>query len=384
MIKTLRITSIIVAIAATGLLVLPAVYGVRSNPKIEEFLKSPGAVDKFTSAKGQQASKAQSQDSPLVKEAVALTQIINPPPPPKPAQAAQPSGPSQPAPPAPVAAKFDLIATSYFASHPEQSFVLIDEPGKGQHWVKQGSTVGHLTIETVKDGSIVLRDGQRTSEMAVKVQESWRKLLKNSPASTRSLQSEEPVAAGSAVQTPASPKVPENAAHPSPVTANRPAGIGGQPNSRRNPRQGAMPPASERITSPNQPLPAIGQPGPAETVKPPPASEVSQPPTPPAPPTPAATNPPVQPVQSAPPVENKPETDDASNDSSTLAQPEDKQVPGDSPAAKEKTDRISKLIEELNSPTISVDETEKKIDELNELRTQLGNIRASQRSAKPK
>ena len=91
MIKTLRITSIIAAIVAAGLLVLPAVYGVRSNPKIEELLKSPGVVEKFTSAKGQQASKDQSQNSPLVKAAVELTQIINPPPPPKPVhQSAEP------------------------------------------------------------------------------------------------------------------------------------------------------------------------------------------------------------------------------------------------------------------------------------------------------
>jgi hypothetical protein len=89
-----------------------------------------------------------------------------------------------PAPPV-VAAKFDLIATSYYASHPEQSFVLIDEPGKGLHWVKQGSAVGHLTIETVKDGAIIVRDGQRTSEMTVKVQELWRKLLKNPPPETK-------------------------------------------------------------------------------------------------------------------------------------------------------------------------------------------------------
>ena len=308
MIKTLRITSIIAAIAAAGLLVLPAVYGVRSNPKIEELLKSPGVVEKFTSAKGQQASKDQSQNSPLVKAAVDLTNIINPPPPPKPVAAAQPSGPSQPVPPAPVAVKFDLIATSYFASHPEQSFILIDEPGKGQHWVKQGSTVGHLTIETVKDGSIVLRDGQRTSEMAVKVQESWKKLLKNPPSSTRSPQSKEPVAASPVVQTPAGSKGPENAVSPSPVTANKPAAIT-PPNSRRNPRQGAMPPASERITSPNQSPPAIEQPKPAEIVKTPPISEVNHPPKPPVPPTPAATNPPaqpIQPVQPAPPVETKP------------------------------------------------------------------------------
>lgn len=386
MIKTLRITSIIAAIAATGLLILPAVYGVRRNPKIEELLKSPGVVEKFTAAKGQRASTDQIQNSPLVKAAVELTTIINPPPPPKPAPSAQPSGPSQPVPPVPVTAKFDLVATSYFASHPEQSFVLIDEPGKGQHWVKQGSTVGHLTIETVKDGSIVLRDGQRTSEMTVKVQESWRKLLKNPPPSTRSSSSEEPVAAGTAGQTPAGSKGPENATRPSPVTANKPAGI--IPNSRRNPRQGAMPPASERITSPNQPAPAIGQPAPAETMKPLPASEVSQPVTPPVLPTPAATNPPAQPapaaIQQAQPTENKPENSNTSNNSSTIAEPEDKPMPGDSPAAKEMTDRISKLIETLDTATLSADESEKKIDELSELRTQLGKLRASQKSAKPK
>jgi hypothetical protein len=318
MIKTLRITSIIAAIAATGLLVLPAVYGVRSNPKIEELLKSPGVVEKFTSAKGQRAPADQSQNSPLVKEAIILGNTINPPPPPKPAPVAQPSGPSQPVPPVPVTAKFDLIATSYFASHPEQSFVLIDEPGKGQHWVKQGSTVGHLTIETVKDGSIVLREGQKTSEMTVKVQESWRKLLKNPPPSTRSSSAEEPVAASPAVQTPASPKGPENAARPSPVTTNRPAGIIGPPNSRQNPRQGS--PVSERITSPNQPPPAIEQPKPA-----------AQP------------------------------------------QPEEKPELPESPAVKEKTAQIDKLISEMNS---SADEN--KTDELFKQVKTLGEIMAAQ------
>ncbi|MGB7581590.1 MAG: hypothetical protein WBL85_03970 [Sedimentisphaerales bacterium] len=360
MIKTLRITSIIAAIAATGLLVLPAVYGVRSNPKIEELLKSPGVVEKFTSAKGQQTSKDQSQNSPLVKEAVAIGTYFNPPPPPKPAPSAQPSGPSQPVPPAPVAVKFDLIATSYFASHPEQSFVLIDEPGKGQHWVKQGTTIGHLTIETVKDGSIVLREGQKTSEMTVKVQESWRKLLKNPPPSTRSSSEEEPVAASPAVQTPASPKGPENAARPSPVTTNRPAGIIGPPNSRRNPRQGATPPASERITSPNQPPPAIGQPKPAETVKTPPASEVSQPPTPPVLSTPPAAQP--QP-------EEVPKTAPAPEIAQPPPQPE---IP-DSPAVKEKAAQIDKLISEMNSSS-----DEKETDELFKQIEELGGMREAE------
>ena len=98
MIKTLRITSIIAAIAATVLLVLPAVYGVRSDPKIEEFIKSPGVVDKFTAAKGQGSAKKDTE-SPLVKEAVGFKNIINPPPPPPPTPP-PPKSPSSPPPPA--------------------------------------------------------------------------------------------------------------------------------------------------------------------------------------------------------------------------------------------------------------------------------------------
>ena len=289
MIKTLRITSIIAAIAATVLLALPAVYGVRSDPKIEEFLKSPGAVDKFTAAKGQGPARGESQISPLVKQALVFRDIINPPPPPPPKvqPGAAPQAVAVPAPPVPVAAKFNLIATSYYASNPEQSFVLIDEPGKGLHWVKQGSAVGHLTIETVKDGAIIVRDGQGTSEMTVKVQESWRNLLKNPPPSTRpSSSSAEPASPTAQVPTGESP------IRPSPVTATKPGAA--SPPTRRSPRQGATPSAAERITPAVQPAPGqVARPGPVEGGQAPPASEFSQPPPPEPEETanPAATSP---------------------------------------------------------------------------------------------
>jgi hypothetical protein len=288
MIKTLRITSIIAAIAVTVLLVLPAVYGVRSDPKIEAFLKSPGAVDKFTATKGQGPARGESQISPLVKQAADLGHYLNPPPPPPPKvqPGTAPQAAAVPAPPAPVAAKFNLVATSYYASHPEKSFVLIDEPGKGLHWVKQGSAVGHLTIETVKDGAVIVRDGQRTSEMTVKVQESWRKLLKNPPPETRpSSSSAEP--ASPAAQVPTGRQGLESSIHPSPpVTATKP-GAASLP-TRRSPRQGATPSAAERITPAVQPAPsqvarpgpAVEQPHPMEGGQAPPASEVSQPPPP--------------------------------------------------------------------------------------------------------
>jgi hypothetical protein len=261
MIKTLRITSIIAAIAATILLIFPAVYGVRSNPQIEEFLKSPGVAEKFAAAKGQHPTKKDAETSPLVKQAADFGKILNPPPPPPPkvAPGATAQG-AAPAPPVPVAAKFDLIATSYFASRPEQSFVLIDEVGKGLHWVKQGATVGRVTIETIKDGTIIVRDGQRTSEMNVKVQETWRNLLKNPPPQTRPGSVSTNPAGSAAATATANPGL-ENPVQPSPVTTDKPglsnpARMATSPTpGRRTPRGAVMPPASERITSGAQPAP---------------------------------------------------------------------------------------------------------------------------------
>jgi len=262
---------------------LPAVYGVRSDPKIEEFIKSPGAVDKFTASKGQ-GPAPKNTESPLVKVAVGYSTILNPPPPPPPKAppVGAPQGPAAPpTPPAPVAVKFDLVATSYYASQPEKSFVLINEPGKGLHWVKQGSAVGHLTIETVKDGAIVVRDGQRTSEMTVKVEESWRNLLKNPPPPTKPGEVST-IPAKSAAVTPTT----ENPVPPSPGTAAKP-GAAPVP-TRRSPRQGATPSAAERITPAVQPAPGqiekpsppVEQPRPVEGGQAPPAPEISQPPAP--------------------------------------------------------------------------------------------------------
>ncbi len=67
-----------------------------------------------------------------------------------------------------VNAKFDLVATSYYASHPERSIALINQPGKGFSWVRQGGKVGHLIIEEVKDGAVLIRDGSKISELKAK------------------------------------------------------------------------------------------------------------------------------------------------------------------------------------------------------------------------
>ncbi len=163
MIKTLRITSIVAVVLAVVIFVFSVSYGFRGDENIKEFLGSPGAVEKFTAAEGQRAKASNDQISPLVQQARAFALYLNPPAPkisrnPKPGQSLINSKLN-------VTPKFKVIGTSYYEQRPELSLALIDEPGKGIHWVKQSTTVGHLFIENIKDGLVIVKSGTETFEL---------------------------------------------------------------------------------------------------------------------------------------------------------------------------------------------------------------------------
>ena len=141
MINTLRITSIIAAILACIFFVFSVVLGDRSDENLEEFLNSPGVIEKFNSTAGNKAENSERQVSPLVQQAEAFALYLNPP-------------------------KLTVHGTSRH-ENPEMSLVYIDEPGKGLHWVRQSSKVGHLLIEQVKDGLVVIKGSEGTFELVV-------------------------------------------------------------------------------------------------------------------------------------------------------------------------------------------------------------------------
>ncbi len=176
MIKTLRITSIIVAVLAAVFVVFPAVFGVRGDEQIEGFLGSAGSIEEFKEARGDEDKDIGDQSSPLVREAEHFALYLNPPA--KRERAAPAHGPTMPLRPAgAVSTKFELSGTSVYPSHPELSLALIDEPGKGLYWVRQGGKVGHLIIEQIEDGLVVVRDGQNTFKLVAERPEK-RSLLK--------------------------------------------------------------------------------------------------------------------------------------------------------------------------------------------------------------
>jgi len=166
MIKTLRITSVIAAILACVLFAFPVVFGVRNNVNLEEFLNSPGAIEKFRSTEGKKAKKSESQSSPLVQQAEAFAKYLNPPKSiiPKTSAGLKTASISRDL---PVTPKFKVLGTCYYASNPEMSLALIDEPGKGRHWVRQSSNVGHLLIEQIKDGLVVIKSSEETFELMI-------------------------------------------------------------------------------------------------------------------------------------------------------------------------------------------------------------------------
>lgn len=183
MIKTLRITSIVAAVLAGILFVFPVVFGVRSDQQTEQFLNSAGAIARFRETTGNKEKVSGKEVSPLVKQAEAFAPYLNPPPKPNPV-AQTPSLAPEIRPPVPVSAKFTLVGTSCYPSRPEMSLAFIDEPGKGLHWVRQSSEVGHLVIEQVKDGSVVVRDRDRTFEIVAEQRPAEINLLESGPAGT--------------------------------------------------------------------------------------------------------------------------------------------------------------------------------------------------------
>jgi hypothetical protein len=163
----------------TFLTVIPAVNCLGfSEKQAKEYLKQPGAVEQFKNKENGNSQPKDNETPPLVKEAEKFALYLNPPEPKKlePKQNSgqrktrkprSPAIPDTPRKPERSSVKFDLLGTSHFPADPSLSFALIDEPGKGLQWVKQSSKIGHLEVEEIKNGSIIVKDNQRTEEVFV-------------------------------------------------------------------------------------------------------------------------------------------------------------------------------------------------------------------------
>jgi len=192
MVRTLKITSILAVAATIGVVIFLAMAGFRSDPQRDIILNAPGAIEEFKKGATKPAEK-QDQISPLIQQAKLFALLINPPPPPKPLRskvktkkvATRPATkivkPPTPTPKGQVAAKFTLLGTCRNVQSPESSFALLDIGKKKQKWVQQGQVIEHLTIQEIKDGSIVtFKNGRFNNELAMqKTKSKIKSLLKD-------------------------------------------------------------------------------------------------------------------------------------------------------------------------------------------------------------
>lgn len=164
MTKTLRLASIITAVIVVVLIAMPAVFSSGIDEQSQKILDSPSVLESIKKNTGSAQSGA---ESPLVQQAKKYALYLDPPPPPRPATPpVTRNASSRPEPK--VSAKFELLGTSYYPERPELSLALIDEPGAGLRWLRQSSKIGHLTIEEVQDGKVIINDGQSTYELEPK------------------------------------------------------------------------------------------------------------------------------------------------------------------------------------------------------------------------
>lgn len=181
MTKTLQIT---IAGGGVGLVVLFGsliVFGAHTDKEADALLGSVGAVEEFQKTQGNKTKIDEPQNSPFVKQAQAFALFLNPPPKPeeKPKSAKIFNAISRPAPES-FSPKFKLIGTSYYQQEPNMSFALIEEPGKGLHWVRQAGKVGHSVIEKIMNGSVTVRSGENVTEL--KAERQPQKSLVKNPA----------------------------------------------------------------------------------------------------------------------------------------------------------------------------------------------------------
>jgi len=184
MIKTLRITSVVAAILAGIFFVFPVVYGVRSDERVDEFLKLPSVREKFENVSDNKENAGESRVSPLVEQAEAFALYLNPL---KPTVQKTSIGPKTTdiSGKVSVTPKFKVFGTIYCAGNPELSQALIDEPGGGRRWVRQSGKVGHLLIEQVKDGIVVVKSSDQTFELLVEEIPETSIPNRSSPVSTK-------------------------------------------------------------------------------------------------------------------------------------------------------------------------------------------------------
>ncbi len=177
MIRLLQILALCVLLAAGGIFALSRSAWQHDDRPVDEICSRPSAIESFK-ASGHRAGDSSGERPPLLVQAETFAQFLNPEKEGKPQRTpriaeenriGRPGG-QPPVRPTTPSVTFTLRATSYYPSQPDRSRALIAEIGSGagmEHWVKQGTALGHFVVQEIRRGSITYRDGDQMREMTV-------------------------------------------------------------------------------------------------------------------------------------------------------------------------------------------------------------------------
>jgi hypothetical protein len=172
--RVLKLFGVLLILSAGVILAACARDWQRRNPDLDAFLAGPGAMESFTRLHSHDTAGRESARSPLLLQAQAFAQYLNPPKPQPTTAAPIPTPSTTPLVPVirPSAAlpQFRVRATCYYPSQPEESRALIEEPGadsRNNRWVREGAHIGHFVIAQIRSGTVVCVCGDQKREMAV-------------------------------------------------------------------------------------------------------------------------------------------------------------------------------------------------------------------------
>jgi hypothetical protein len=196
MVRLLYILGLSAVAAACGVFSRSVELWGRGDPELDRLAERPGVVEAFRQRQGEQTVGDGGQAaSPLVAQAEAFAAYLSPPVVAKEQGASVPVlelgtrvDASPPVRPKEVSVDFRVVAVSCYPDRPERSMALIAASSDGEseaRWVKEGAGIGHFVVHEIRQGAVVLRDGEQLRELAVERRHQRRTLVRDVRAGTR-------------------------------------------------------------------------------------------------------------------------------------------------------------------------------------------------------
>jgi len=188
MVRLLCVIGTCACLAAGVVFAYSAAQWRQSDPESVRLQSQLSVVEVFRQQEFQRAEACEQAISPLMAQAQVLADILNPPvvAVAREAESASVPGPLARTPSTSLRAgssaspRFRVVAVSCYPQRPERSMALIEPTIGGEaKWAKEGTPVGHFVVHEIRQGLVVLRNGEQRCELTVERNHVERSLVRD-------------------------------------------------------------------------------------------------------------------------------------------------------------------------------------------------------------